>query len=66
MNGQGFRSRLKLMIQKIKSLGRAPKENDQTHVMSEEELLDEELRETFPASDPPGHFSKSSVDRELH
>jgi hypothetical protein len=66
MNGQGFRLRLKLIIQKIKSLGRAPKENDQTHVMTEDELLDEELKETFPASDPPGHFSKSAVDRELH
>ncbi len=66
MNGQGFRTRVKLMIQKIKSLGRAPKQNDQTHVMSEEELLDEELRETFPASDPLGHYSKSAVDRELH
>ncbi len=66
MNGQGFRSRLKLIIQKIKSLGRSIKENDQTHVMSQEELLDEELWESFPASDPPGHFSKSSVDRELH
>ena len=66
MNGQRFRSKLKLMIQKIKSLGRSPKENDQTHVMSQEELLYEELRESFPASDPPGHYSKSSVDRELH
>lgn len=66
MKGQGFRSRLKLVIQKIKSLGCAPKENDQTHVMTQEELLDEELKETFPASDPPGHYSKSSVDRELH
>ena len=40
--------------------------NDQSHVMGAEEKLDETIDESFPASDPPGHFSKSSVDKELH
>lgn len=39
---------------------------NQKRQMTEEEMLDESLKESFPASDPPGHFSKSSEDRELH
>lgn len=39
---------------------------NQRRAMTEEEMLDESLKESFPASDPPGHFSKSVEDRELH
>lgn len=41
-------------------------EDDQSHVMTEDEKLDEALKETFPASDPPGHISKSYEDKALH
>ena len=40
--------------------------DDQQHVMTEEELLDETIDDSFPASDPPGHYSKSLEDRLLH
>jgi hypothetical protein len=36
--------------------------DDQEHVMSDDEKLDEALEESFPASDPPGHISKSAED----
>jgi general stress protein 26 len=35
-------------------------------VMSEEEKLDETIAESMIASDPPGHFSKSLEDKNLH
>ncbi len=36
--------------------------NDQERVMSDDEKLDEAIEESFPASDPPGHISKSAED----
>jgi hypothetical protein len=41
-------------------------DEEETHVMSEDEMLDEEIMESFPASDPPGHISKSAVDKQSH
>jgi hypothetical protein len=40
--------------------------DDQQHVMTQEELLDETIDDSFPASDPPGHYSKSLEDKLLH
>ncbi len=40
--------------------------NDQQHVMSDDEKLDETIAESMIASDPPGHISKSAEDRNLH
>lgn len=40
--------------------------DDQEHVMSDDEKLDEAIEESFPASDPPGHISKSYEDKYLH
>jgi hypothetical protein len=31
-----------------------------------EEKLDREIEDSFPASDPPGHRSKSEEDRNQH
>lgn len=38
----------------------------QDHAMSDEEKLDEAIAESFPASDPPGHISKSNEDKISH
>jgi hypothetical protein len=36
--------------------------DDQMHVMSDDEKVDQAVEESFPASDPPGHISKSAED----
>lgn len=72
MNVQAFRLRAYNFKKNVKTWwlklrkDNIDENNDQSRVMTQEEQLDEELRETFPASDPPGHFSKSLEDRDLH
>lgn len=43
-----------------------PDKDDQQHEMTEDEKTDEASEESFPASDPPGHISKSSEDKKTH
>lgn len=70
MNVQEIRLRLHNFNQDLKSMWEKFRDGgeptDQKHVMTEEEMLDESLKGSFPASDPPGHFSKSSEDKALH
>lgn len=35
---------------------------DETQLMTDDQKLDETIEESFPASDPPGHISKSEED----
>jgi hypothetical protein len=52
----------------LHSLGRTHEENinAQDHKLTEDEMLDEALMESFPSSDPPGHRSKSTKDKSTH
>jgi hypothetical protein len=62
---------LNTIIQTIKNFFVRPRTpqrrpDDQQHVMTEDEKLDQSLMDSFPASDPPGHFSKSSEDQKMN
>jgi hypothetical protein len=71
MNVQELRLRVSNLSQDLRAIWKKLREDtsspdDQQHVMTEEEQLDETIKESFPASDPPGHISKSATDKELH
>lgn len=71
MNVQAIRSKLNNFKQELKLIWQKKRpdvkpSNDQSRVMTAEEKLDESIDESFPASDPPGHYSKSVEDKELH
>jgi hypothetical protein len=72
MNVQTLRLRVHNWKQNIKSVWQkfrgesVSATGNQDRVMTEEEKLDEEIQESFPASDPPGHFSKSVEDQKMH
>lgn len=40
--------------------------DDQQHVISDDEKLEEAIEESYPMSDPPGHLAKSREDKNLH
>lgn len=71
MNVQILRLRMSNLTQDIKQIWHnfrsdLTKEENKSHVMTDDEKLDEALKETFPASDPTGQMSKSFEDKALH
>jgi hypothetical protein len=47
-------------------IGKIAHGNNMSENSTDDELVDEEEMESFPASDPPGHRSKSIVDKTSH
>ena len=72
MNVQVLRLRMNNLGQDVKKVWQQFRANvlksddEESHLMTEEEKLDEAIDESFPASDPPGHRSKSLEDSNLH
>lgn len=72
MNVQVLRLRMNNLSQDVKRVWQKfradilHQNDEETHVMTEDEKIDEASMESFPASDPPGHRSKSAEDSNLH
>ena len=64
--GEKFKHWFSNAEQDLKSGSTKESRNAQDHAFTEEELIDQEGMESFPASDPPGHRSKSTKDRANH
>lgn len=63
---KSIRNRIKSWFTLPKDKSTEISRNAQDHSLTEEELLDQAVAESFPASDPPGYRSKSSKDRKAH
>lgn len=64
--GVKFRKWLETVEQKVEGKSSKESRNAQDHAFTDDELLDQEGVESFPASDPPGHRSKSKEDKKTH
>jgi hypothetical protein len=64
--GEKFKHWFTATEQDLKGQSTQESRNAQDHAFTDDELIDQAGMESFPASDPPGHRSKSQKDRKDH